>query len=45
MEMPLAERKERWQPMFDRLVTNDVNAWCRSFLDTLRRTRVMARAS
>ncbi|MGD9739723.1 MAG: alpha,alpha-trehalose-phosphate synthase (UDP-forming) [Bauldia sp.] len=45
MDMPLAERQERWQPMFDRISKNDVMAWCTNFLDTLRRTRVMARAS
>lgn len=45
MDMPLAERQERWQPMFDRISENDVMAWCTNFLDALRRTRVMARAS
>ena len=45
MEMPEAERIERWKPMFDRITKQDITAWCQSFLDALRRTRVMARAS
>ena len=44
MDMSLEERKERWQPMFERVSTNDVSAWCDSFLTTLKKTRVMAAA-
>jgi trehalose 6-phosphate synthase len=44
MDMSLEERKERWQPMFDRVSTHDVNYWCESFLEALKKTRVMAAA-
>ncbi|MCC6735961.1 MAG: alpha,alpha-trehalose-phosphate synthase (UDP-forming) [Bauldia sp.] len=45
MNMPVAERIERWTPMFERIDKHDVMAWCHSFLEALKRTRVMARAS
>jgi trehalose 6-phosphate synthase len=45
MDMPLNERIARWKPMFDRVSQNDIMSWCHSFLETLKRTRVMARAS
>ena len=44
MEMSLEERKERWQPMFDSVLENDVMHWCGSFLAALQKTRVMAAA-
>ena len=44
MEMSLEERKERWQPMFERVSTHDVTAWCEDFLSALKKTRVMAAA-
>lgn len=34
--MPLAERRARWQTMFDRLTTHDIHAWRASFLDALQ---------
>jgi trehalose 6-phosphate synthase len=34
-EMPLRERKERWEAMMATIEANDVHAWCRSFLDEL----------
>jgi trehalose-6-phosphate synthase len=33
--MPLAERRERWQAMYDYLVSNDVFAWRTRYLDAL----------
>jgi trehalose 6-phosphate synthase len=35
LEMPLAERRERWQAMYDYLVSNDVFAWRTRYLDAL----------
>ena len=35
LKMPLAERRERWQAMFDYLMRNDVAAWRASFLHAL----------
>ena len=35
LAMPLEERQERWQTMMRRLETHDVDAWRRSFLDSL----------
>ncbi|HEY6985966.1 MAG TPA: trehalose-6-phosphate synthase [Rhodanobacteraceae bacterium] len=35
LTMPLAERRERWQTMFDYLVRNDVSRWRTAFLDAL----------
>ena len=35
LQMPLAERRERWQAMFDYLVRNDVTAWRTRYLDAL----------
>jgi len=34
--MPLEERRERWQVMMKRLLSHDITAWRRSFLDVLR---------
>jgi trehalose 6-phosphate synthase len=39
LTMPLAERRERWQAMFDYLVRNDVAAWRATFLNALLETR------
>jgi trehalose 6-phosphate synthase len=33
--MPLAERRERWRAMLDRIETYDIHAWRRDFLATL----------
>ncbi|MBJ6123020.1 alpha,alpha-trehalose-phosphate synthase (UDP-forming) [Sphingomonas mollis] len=35
LEMPLAERKRRWESMIDGLRREDVFWWCRLFLDAL----------
>ncbi|MGM0586174.1 MAG: alpha,alpha-trehalose-phosphate synthase (UDP-forming) [Pseudomonadota bacterium] len=35
LEMPLAERRERWERMMSRLRRYDVHAWRRDFLDRL----------
>ena len=35
LQMPLAERRERWQAMFDYLARNDVVAWRTRYLDAL----------
>jgi len=35
LRMPLAERRERWQAMFDYLLHNDVIAWRTRYLDAL----------
>ncbi|MBL0407373.1 alpha,alpha-trehalose-phosphate synthase (UDP-forming) [Microvirga aerilata] len=35
LQMPLAERQERWITMWERLQTNTVGAWCRQFLSCL----------
>jgi trehalose 6-phosphate synthase len=35
LQMPLAERQERWTTMMERLQTNTVEAWCRQFLSCL----------
>jgi trehalose 6-phosphate synthase len=35
LRMPVAERRERWQAMFDYLVRNDVVAWRTRYLDAL----------
>ncbi len=35
LTMPLAERRERWQAMFDYLVRNDVSRWRQGFLEAL----------
>lgn len=39
LEMPLAERRERHAPMFDHLLTYDVEHWAESFLSALRVAR------
>lgn len=36
MQMPLAERRERWQAMMAVLRRNDITAWRESFLNALR---------
>jgi trehalose 6-phosphate synthase len=36
MEMPLEERRERWETMITLLRTNDITAWRRKFLAALR---------
>jgi len=33
--MPLPERRERWQAMFDYLKQHDITAWRRNFLVAL----------
>ncbi|HEY2395380.1 MAG TPA: trehalose-6-phosphate synthase [Rudaea sp.] len=35
LTMPLAERRERWQPMFDHLCRNNVHRWRASFVSAL----------
>ena len=35
LAMPLDERRERWQAMFERISTNDISAWCKNFLHAL----------
>lgn len=35
LDMPLEERRERWQRMMDTLRSNDVFCWCDSFLEDL----------
>ncbi len=42
MDMSLEERKERWEPMYERIKTHDVMRWCETFLAALKKTRVMA---
>ncbi|MCC7412581.1 MAG: trehalose-6-phosphate synthase [Gammaproteobacteria bacterium] len=37
--MPLAERRERWQAMFDVIRRNDINAWRQRFLAVLESGR------
>ena len=37
LAMPLEERRERWQSMFGRLETHDVDAWCRQVVGQLDR--------
>lgn len=39
LAMPLAERRERWQAMFEQISTHDVVAWRRAFLTALERNR------
>jgi trehalose 6-phosphate synthase len=35
LEMPIEERKERWNTMMARQEANDVHAWCQNFLSAL----------
>jgi trehalose 6-phosphate synthase len=35
LNMPLEERRERWQRMMDHLMENDVKRWCENFLADL----------
>jgi trehalose 6-phosphate synthase len=37
LAMPLEERRERWQSMFRRLETHDVDAWCKQVVGQLDR--------
>ncbi len=37
LQMPLAERRERWATMMKRLQVNTVEAWCQRFLSSLSR--------
>jgi translation elongation factor EF-4 len=37
IEMPLAERIERWTTMYDAVIRNDVSAWREDFLGVLTR--------
>jgi trehalose 6-phosphate synthase len=39
IEMPLAERRERHQAMFESLCKHDVHHWCRRFIAALERAR------
>jgi trehalose 6-phosphate synthase len=36
LDMSLDERRARWEPMFDRLLRNDIDHWTQVFLDALR---------
>jgi trehalose 6-phosphate synthase len=45
LAMPQNERRDRWERMFRRISDYDIHRWCFEFLDALRKTRVMARAS
>jgi trehalose 6-phosphate synthase len=35
LNMPLEERRERWQKMMDHLLVHDVSRWCEDFLKDL----------
>ena len=35
-EMPLRERRERWEAMMATIEVNDVDNWCKTFLDELK---------
>ena len=35
-EMPLRERRERWETMMATIEANDVDNWCKTFLDELK---------
>ncbi|MEJ0048725.1 MAG: trehalose-6-phosphate synthase [Rhodospirillales bacterium] len=39
LEMPLEERRTRWQQMFDEVMTNDIDNWAQDFLAALAATR------
>jgi trehalose 6-phosphate synthase len=39
MDMPIEERRERWQHALDRIRGNDIFQWSRSFLEALERCR------
>jgi trehalose 6-phosphate synthase len=39
LQMPLAERKRRWQQMFDEVITNDIDRWAEDYLTALSETR------
>jgi len=41
--MPIAERRERWQAMFDQIRRHDINAWREAFLDALAGTALSPR--
>ena len=38
VEMSPQERRDRWQPMMDRLRKHDITAWRRGYLEALRAT-------
>jgi trehalose 6-phosphate synthase len=42
LEMPIEERKERWNLLMDRLRANTVDDWCRGYLSTLCEERLVA---
>ena len=33
--MPLAERRERWESMMRPITGSDIHTWCRAFLERL----------
>ncbi|MCF3932226.1 trehalose-6-phosphate synthase [Acuticoccus sp. M5D2P5] len=35
IQMPLEERRERWEALYDKVMTNTASAWSRRFLDRL----------
>jgi len=37
--MPMSERRDRWQAMFDRMITHDAIAWSRSIMDDVQAIR------
>ncbi|MGW8368413.1 MAG: alpha,alpha-trehalose-phosphate synthase (UDP-forming) [Gammaproteobacteria bacterium] len=39
IEMPLGERRERYEEMISVLRTNDIHAWCESFISVLTESR------
>jgi trehalose 6-phosphate synthase len=39
MDMPIEERRERWQHALDRIRGNDIFHWSHSFLEALERCR------
>ena len=39
MDMPIEERRERWQHALDRIRGNDIFQWSLSFLEALERCR------
>jgi len=42
LEMPLDERKARWQAMMDDMRTNDIDQWRRTFVDALIEARAVS---
>ena len=39
MEMPIEERRERWQHALERIRDNDIFHWSRSFVEALAQCR------